>query len=71
MKRLIQLLVSAPTETAYDDIISTVKVVLRTDAKVEQWFSYFDPNWTQFKERWSSIYRGNVPHMGNQTNNRN
>lgn len=70
MKRLIQLLVGAPTEVAYANIITAMKVVLRTDEKKELWFSYFDKNWTTCKERWSSAYRGNVPHMGNHTNNR-
>ncbi|KAE9214874.1 hypothetical protein PF004_g14923 [Phytophthora fragariae] len=70
MKRLIQLLVGAPTEVAYANIITTMKMVLRTDEKKKLWFSDFDKNWTKYKERWSSAYRGNVPHMGNHTNNR-
>ncbi|ETN09618.1 hypothetical protein PPTG_11948 [Phytophthora nicotianae INRA-310] len=70
MKRLIQLLVSAPTEVVYDNVITAMKVVIRTEEKQQLWFRYFDANWTECKERWSSVYRGNVPHMGNHTNNR-
>ncbi|ETP31287.1 hypothetical protein F442_19833 [Phytophthora nicotianae P10297] len=70
MKRLVQLLVGAPTEVIYDNVIASMKVVLRADTKVKLWFDYFDENWTTCKEMWSSVYRGNVPHMGNQTNNR-
>ncbi|POM69320.1 Hypothetical protein PHPALM_14399, partial [Phytophthora palmivora] len=70
MKRLVQLLVGAPSEEMYDNTISAMKVVLRSDAKRQLWFDYFDENWTRCRERWSSIFRGNIPHMGNQTNNR-
>ncbi|KAF1772688.1 hypothetical protein GQ600_7508 [Phytophthora cactorum] len=40
-----ELLMSAPTETVYDNIIATMKVVLRLDEKVKLWFTYFDLNW--------------------------
>ncbi|KAG6960386.1 hypothetical protein JG687_00008247 [Phytophthora cactorum] len=36
MMKLIQLLVSATTETVYDKIIATMKVVLRSDKKKSQ-----------------------------------
>ena len=70
MRRLISLLVRAPTEIAYSNVIDAMKVVLRPIEKSRLWFEYFDANWTSCKERWSSVYRGNVPHMGIQTNNR-
>ncbi|POM66469.1 Hypothetical protein PHPALM_17666 [Phytophthora palmivora] len=63
MKRLVQFLVGAPSEGMYDNIISAMKVVLRSDATRQLWFDYFDENWTRCRERW------NIPHMGNQTNN--
>ncbi|KAF4133964.1 hypothetical protein GN958_ATG16863 [Phytophthora infestans] len=47
-----------------------MKILLRLEEKQQLWFSYFDDNWTTCKEQWSSIYRGNIPHLGNQTNNR-
>ncbi|ETP52456.1 hypothetical protein F442_02537 [Phytophthora nicotianae P10297] len=64
------MLVGAPTEKVYDSIITTMKVVLRSETARQLWFDYFDTNWTACKEMWSSINRGNVPHMGNHTNNR-
>ncbi|POM62368.1 hypothetical protein PHPALM_28482 [Phytophthora palmivora] len=69
MKRLIQLLVSAPTETGYAKVITAMKVVLRSENK-EQLRLHFDANRTNGKSRWSSVYCGSVTHMGNHTNNR-
>ncbi|OWZ23800.1 LOW QUALITY PROTEIN: hypothetical protein PHMEG_0001258 [Phytophthora megakarya] len=51
MKRFIQLLVSTPSENGYDDIIATMKVVLRSGDKIRLWFDYFDRNWVSCKER--------------------
>ncbi|KAG2993450.1 hypothetical protein PC120_g22250 [Phytophthora cactorum] len=47
-----------------------MKVLLTSEVKNTLWFEYFDANWTNCKQRWSSVYRGNVPHMGKHTNNR-
>ncbi|KAG6946363.1 hypothetical protein JG688_00016085, partial [Phytophthora aleatoria] len=48
----------------------SMKVLSTLEGKNTLWFEYFDANWTNCKQRWSSVYRGNVPHMGNNTNNR-
>ncbi|KAG3094686.1 hypothetical protein PI125_g16502 [Phytophthora idaei] len=47
-----------------------MKVLLTSEGKNTLWFEYVDANWNNCKQRWSSVYSGNVPHMGNNTNNR-
>ncbi|KAE9045771.1 hypothetical protein PR001_g4834 [Phytophthora rubi] len=70
MRQLCRLLISAPSERIYNEVIEATKVVIRNNAKQDLWFKMLDNNWTPCKTRWSSIHRGNIPHMGNQTNNR-
>jgi hypothetical protein len=70
MKQLFSLLVSAPTQKNLDGVIPTMELSIKPDSSRPLWMDYFNRNWLSCKERWSSVYRGNVPHMGNTTNNR-
>ncbi|KAF1793969.1 hypothetical protein GQ600_7431 [Phytophthora cactorum] len=58
------------TACHYHVVLEAMKVLLTSEVKNTLWFEYFDANWTNCKQRWSSVYRGNVPHMGKHTNNR-
>ncbi|KAJ0393147.1 hypothetical protein ATCC90586_010410 [Pythium insidiosum] len=50
--------------------IQFIRGILRDNDKIQRWFEYFDANWTSIKEKWCSVYRCDLPHLGNNTNNR-
>ncbi|KAJ0391763.1 hypothetical protein P43SY_012097 [Pythium insidiosum] len=50
--------------------IQFIRGILRDNDKIQRWFEYFDANGTSIKEKWCSVYRCDLPHLGNNTNNR-
>lgn len=63
-------LIAAPSAEKYDDRLASLRVIVRDKQKLDAWFEYFDPNWANCKEMWCSYMCSNVPHLGNNTNNR-
>lgn len=68
MRDGVRLLIQALMEDEYDQTIACLRTVLRNKAAV--WFEYFDVTWSNCKSIWCSYLGKDVPHLGNNTNNR-
>jgi hypothetical protein len=54
----------------YVQRIKYIKAILGSQQKIDAWFRYFDANWNNCKDKWCACQRCDVPHLGNNTNNR-
>lgn len=68
LKAIVTNMVYADNSETYDKLLKYFEESV--GGKKHPLFTYFLKNWDQCKEMWVRYMRGNVPHMGNNTNNR-